>query len=70
MSDNESLVLLLPAAPMALTAIEAQVLKQALMMHGWNQRKTAAYLGISPRVMSYKCRKHKLRKPRQRALFL
>ena len=70
MSDNDSLVLLLPAAPMALREIEATVLKQALMMHGWNQRKTSAYLGISPRVMSYKCKRYKLRKPRQRALFL
>ena len=67
---NDELVLVLPDAPMRLVDIEALVLKQALQMHGWNQRKAAAYLGLSARVISYKCKKFKLRKPRQRALFL
>jgi DNA-binding NtrC family response regulator len=52
-SDEEGGVRL-PDAGISLAEAERQLIEQALIRCGWVQRRAAALLGISSRVMNYK----------------
>ena len=52
----------IPEAGVSLEEVERQLISQALERTGWVQKNAARLLGISPRVINYKIRKHKIKR--------
>ena len=55
-------VLDIPDGGVNLEEVERQLIAQALERTGWVQKNAAKMLGISPRVINYKIKKHKLKR--------
>jgi transcriptional regulator with PAS, ATPase and Fis domain len=55
-------VLDIPDGGVKLEEVERQLIAQALERTGWVQKNAAKLLGISPRVINYKIKKHKIKK--------
>jgi DNA-binding NtrC family response regulator len=53
-------ILSMPESGIGLMDVERMLIIQALERSGWVQKSAAKLLGISPRVMNYKIRKHKI----------
>jgi transcriptional regulator with GAF, ATPase, and Fis domain len=56
-------VVVLPPQGCPLDMIERQAIIQALDMSGWVQSEAARLLDISPRVMNYKIKVHRIEPP-------
>ncbi|GAB4338697.1 MAG: acetoacetate metabolism transcriptional regulator AtoC [Candidatus Abyssubacteria bacterium] len=52
----------IPDGGLKLSNVERQLIVQALERTGWVQKNAAKLLGISPRVINYKIRKHKIKR--------
>jgi DNA-binding NtrC family response regulator len=52
----------IPNGGLKLMDVERQLIIQALERTGWVQKNAARLLGISPRVINYKIRKHKIKR--------
>ncbi len=52
----------IPEGGMKLNDVERMLIVQALERTGWVQKSAAKLLGISPRVINYKIRKHKIKR--------
>ncbi|MEW5982004.1 MAG: sigma-54 dependent transcriptional regulator [Acidobacteriota bacterium] len=57
----------IPPTGVALEAIERQSLVEALRMCNWIQKDAAELLQVTPRVMNYKIKAHKIELPRRRS---
>jgi two-component system response regulator AtoC len=53
----------IPEGGIQLMDVERMLIVQALERSGWVQKNAAKLLGISPRVINYKIRKHKIENP-------
>jgi DNA-binding NtrC family response regulator len=62
--EGESRLVNLPPHGASLRDIEREALLQALQRTNWVQKKAAAHLDISPRVMHYKLKSHRITHPR------
>jgi DNA-binding NtrC family response regulator len=43
--------------------VEREILRQALVKHGWNQTRTAQYLNITRSPLIYRMQKYGLQQP-------
>ncbi|RJP67554.1 MAG: sigma-54-dependent Fis family transcriptional regulator [Candidatus Abyssobacteria bacterium SURF_17] len=62
-SPKKKEIVEIPEDGVKLVDVERQLIVQALERTGWVQKNAAKLLGMSPRVINYKIRKHRIKRP-------